>query len=92
MKSAKGIHSDRRIICGIIAILPQIQPLKPCSLLTCNIMSQIPLHPFIHYFGLTIHLQVIASTESSLCTCQLENLLPKGAKKPAIPITHNSLG
>ena len=85
-------HPNRCMIGGVITVRPQIQPLDPCSLLSCNVVPQVTLHPLVYYLGLAISLWMITRARSQFCTSQSENLLPKGTEKPIVSVTHNSLG
>jgi hypothetical protein len=56
-----------------------------------NIVTQIPLEPFVHDLCLTICLGVVTSARGQLCVIQPRQLLPKCIKEHDVPVTDNVL-
>ena len=91
IQSIKWRHTNGHVMCSVVVILSQMQPLQPCSLLPTDIVTQVALQPLVNYLRLSIHLWVITGTRCQLRPHQPEKLLPKSAHEAAVPVTDDGL-
>jgi len=62
---------------GVVAILAQVQPTNPSSLLPSHVVPEVPPQPLINSLDLAIRLWVIACARGELSIDQFEELLPE---------------